>query len=40
MKGKFYEMDEWLKMVDDVNKKDFSEGAKWWLNRIRTRTIS
>ena len=40
MNGKFYEMDEWLRLVDKTEKQDFSEGAQWWLTRVKTRSCS
>jgi len=42
MKGLFYNIDEWLEMVEDNRPKTepASEGARWWLSRIKTKSWS
>lgn len=35
MDGHFYELDEWFKIIE--KKKEMSEGAKWWLGRIKEK---
>lgn len=37
MNGKFYNFDDWLYMIENKNKKELSEGAKWWLSRIAAK---
>jgi len=38
MKGIFYDLDEWLDLIEESKPKEISEGAKWWLSRIKTKT--
>ena len=40
MKGVFYDLDEWLKMVEQRRRPNSSEGAQWWLGRVKTRSYS
>ena len=35
MKGYFYDVNVWLKMVEEREKPTSSDGAKWWLDRIK-----
>ena len=36
MNGKFYDVDEWLTLLDKDT--EMSEGAKWWLSRIKLKS--
>lgn len=37
MTGMFYEMDEWLQLISKKDTKEMSEGARWWLSRIKAK---
>ncbi len=40
MKGYFYDLDDWLKIVEQKRRESPSEGAQWWLSRIKARSSS
>jgi len=40
MNGLFYDLDEWLKMVEERRRPSSAEGARWWLERIKARSFS
>jgi hypothetical protein len=37
MTGLFYEMDEWLQLISRRDPDKMSEGARWWLNRLKSK---
>ena len=37
MTGMFYEMDEWLQLISKRDTTEMSEGARWWLSRIKSK---
>ena len=40
MKGNFYDLDDWLNMVEEKRRENSAEGAKWWLGRIKSRSYT
>lgn len=38
MTGKTYTLDDWLNLVSQRKPETMSDGAKWWLNRIKEKT--
>jgi hypothetical protein len=37
MQGYFYDVDSWLKKVEEKRRETTSEGARWWLERVRLK---
>lgn len=38
MNGIFYDLDDWMKLVEKQKRETTSEGAQWWLSRIRDKS--
>jgi len=38
MNGSFYDMDDWLKLIETERNKSLSEGAQWWISRLRSKS--
>lgn len=39
MDGTFYELDEWLRLLEKNESRQLSEGARWWLSRIANKEV-
>lgn len=38
MTGMFYEVDDWFELISKNDADEMSEGAKWWLQRIKSKS--